>query len=170
MLRATVGEPIPLQVLLPDGSETMFVYATVVDSEGTQVEFLRLPHLVKGLYSANWTPSTEGWFGTMYDVYLDEARFTAAGYERAGEQIEVSSDRYKLERMLGLQHENSIIDRQAYSSTGRLLSARVRAFETAAAAAAATDTSTEGLRYTWEVSASYNDKDQLTNYKILRSP
>ena len=168
MRRATTGEPIPLQVVLPDGNETYYVVATVFsgDTTDTTVTTLILQHRLKGVYSVDWVASVEGYYTVVYDVYTDSSATKSAGYDRDGELVEVTSDKSNISRLLGLQHENSIVDQQTYSNTGKLLTARVRAYETAADAEAA---GIEGLRYTWAVQATYNTADQLISYRILRS-
>ena len=168
MLRATLGEPIPLQVLLPDGQEGLYVIATVSTAQGALVAEFSLEHQVKGLYSYGWTPTAEGYYSIIYDVYMDQALQEPAGvYDRDGEQVEVTSEKTNLTRLLGLQHENSVVDQQTYSPTGKLLTARVRAYDSTLHAALS---GTEGLRYTWTMQAQYNPAtDQLENYRILRS-
>lgn len=166
MLRATPGEPIPLQVLLPDGQEDLHVRAIVLSSDGVEVTRFALPHQSMGLYSATWTPLLEGFYSVVYDVFHDEENTLSAGYDRDGEQLDVNSDKIHLMRLLGLQHENSVVDQQVFSPSGRLLSARIRAYNTAENAAAAANV---GIRYVWTLQATYNNKDQLDSYKILRN-
>lgn len=166
MLRATPGEPIPLQVLLPDGQEDLHVRAIVLSADGVEATRFTLPHQSMGLYSATWTPQVEGFYSVVYDVFHDEDHTLSAGYDRDGEQVDVNSDKIHLMRLLGLQHENSVVDQQVFSASGRLLSARIRAYNTAADAATASNI---GIRYVWSLQATYNNKDQLDSYKILRN-
>lgn len=166
MLRATTGEPVPLQVLLPDGQEDLFVRAIVLTSDGSEIARLDLPHQTLGLYSVTWTPATEGFYSVVYDVFYDAEYSIPTSYERDGEQVDVNSEKLHLLRLLGLQHENSVVDQQVFSSTGRLVSARIRAYDSTANAAAAANA---GIKFVWTLQATYNSKDQLNSYKILRN-
>ena len=171
MLRATPGEPIPLQVLLPDGQEDLFVRATVLSASGPWLSApesfeLMLPHQTMGLYSATWTPAVEGFYSVVYDVFYDSDCTLSAGYDRDGEQVDVNSDKLHIMRLLGLQHENSVVDQQVFSPSGRLLSARIRAYDSTANATVASNV---GIRFVWTLQATYNNKDQLDSYKILRN-
>lgn len=171
MLRGTPGEPIPLQVLLPDGQEDLFVRATILPATGTWLSApdpleVPLTHQTMGLYTATWTPALEGFYSVVYDVFYDEEFSLPAGYDRDGEQVDVNSDKIHIMRLLGLQHENSVVDQQVFSASGRLLSARIRAYDSAVNAAAASNI---GIRYVWTLQATYNNKDQLDSYKILRN-
>lgn len=166
MLRATPGEPLPLQVLLPDGQEDLFVRAIVLTAAGQEVTRQLLPHQSMGLYTAEWTPTTEGFHSVIYDVFYDADCTVPTGYERDGEQIDVNSDKIHLMRLLGLQHENSVVDQQVFSPSGRLLSARIRAYDSADNATAAGNS---GIKFVWTLQATYNNKDQLNSYKILRN-
>lgn len=170
MLRATPGEPIPLQVLLPDGQEDLTVRATILAASGPWAsapapQVLTLPHQTMGLYSSTWVPSLEGFYSVVYDVFYDPECTLPANYDRDGEQVDVNSDKIHLMRLLGLQHENSVVDQQVFSASGRLLTARIRAYDTAANAAAALNA---GIKFVWQLQATYNAKDQLDSYKILR--
>lgn len=166
MLRATPGEPVPLQVLLPDGKEDLYVRAIVFTAAGEEVLRRLLPHQSLGLYSAEWVPTAEGFHSVVYDVFYDPECTLPASYERDGEQVDVNSDKIHLMRLLGLQHENSVVDQQVFSTSGRLLTARIRAYDSHANAVAAGNT---GIRFVWNLQATYNNKDQLDSYKILRS-
>lgn len=166
MLRATPGEPIPLQVLLPDGQEDLFVRAVVFTAAGQEVHRQVLPHQTMGLYSSTWTPTEEGFHSVVYDVFYDADCTLPTSYERDGEQVDVNSDKIHLMRLLGLQHENSVVDQQVFSSSGRLLSARIRAYDNVVNATAASNV---GIRFVWTLQATYNNKDQLDSYKILRN-
>lgn len=165
MLRATTGEPVPLQVLLPDGHTGLYVRVRIFDAAGTVTDELFLPHRSEGLYTAAWTPAEGGYYTAVYEVFIDAGMTIPAGYEKGGEQIDVNSDKVNIMRLLGLQHENSVVDQQVYSGTGRLLSARVRAYATHEDAVTA---GVNGLLFVWSIQAGYNTNDQLTSYKILR--
>lgn len=70
------------------------------------------------------------------------------------------------ERILGLLHENTVVDQQVYDGNGYLISSRIRAYDTKTNADAA---GSFGLMYTWTMTASYTGAN-LTNFKIVREP
>lgn len=174
MLRATLNEPVPLQIFVPDGRTDLFARVRVVDAAGTPVTTLYPLHQTAGLYSVTWQPSSEGYFSAIYDLYLDAGLTTMAEYERSAEVIEVSSDKTNIARLLGLHHENSLLDQQVYTANGRLSAARLRMYNSAAALAAASATSpnggTDGLLYTWSISATYDVSNQSRTFQIAREP
>lgn len=166
MLSATVTEPIPLQVLAADGRQDLFARIRVYDSAGNLATSLSGTHLADGLYSATWTPSTEGFFSYIADLFFDGAFLVSAGYEKQGELIDVNSNKTNVLRLLGLAHENSVVDQQVYNSDGGLVSARIRSYDNKANAQLAALT---GLRFTWSVYATYFEGN-VSSYKILKEP
>ena len=82
------------------------------------------------------------------------------------ETLDVSDERINIKRILGLVHENSVVDMQTYNSNGRLLTARIRAYDSKTNADLAGLT---GLLFTWNMSATYLGLS-LTNYKITLEP
>lgn len=165
MLRATLNEPVPLQVLVPDGLAGLFIRVRVVGSNGTVLTTLPLVHQLDGLYAVNWTPIQEGYHTALYDFYTDADYTVSAGYDRAAEQIEVSSDKTNIIRLLGLERDNAVLDEIVYNTQGRMTSGRVRAYNSAANAQAAGAT---GLLFVWRISSSYNTAQQLTSYSLVR--
>lgn len=173
MLRATLNEPVPLQIFVPDGRADLYARVRIIDSAGASVDTLFPLHQTAGLYSVNWTPGVEGYFSAVYDLYVDPALMTPANYESSAEVVEVSSDKTNIARLLGLHHENSLLDQQVYNTNGRLTTARLRMYDSAASLAAASATSpaggTAGLLYTWTVSASYDSSNQSKTFQIARA-
>ena len=166
MLRATTGEPVPLQVLLPDGQTGLFVRARIYSATGVALQTMSLAHKAEGLYMVSWTPSADGYYTVVYEVFADAGFTNPANYDKDGEQIDVNSDKLNVLRLLGLQHENAVVDQQTYSGSARLLSARIRAY---ASSADATTAGAAGLLFSWVLQAGYNANDQLVSYKILMS-
>lgn len=164
MIRATLNEPVPLQILTPDERADLYARARLFTPDGALVEEFNLPHMITGLYATTWTPNEEGYYSVVYDLFTDEAYTTPADYDREGELIEVTSEKVYLLRLLGLAHENSVLDQHVYNANGRLVSARLRNYDTKANAQAAGET---GLRFTWTVTATYNAAHQLTSYRIV---
>jgi hypothetical protein len=165
MLRATLNEALPLQVLVPDGNNGLYVRVRLFDPTGTLVTTLPLPNIAEGLYSVNWTPTQEGYVTAVYDLYLDSGYTVMSDYDRDGETVEVSSDKTNIMRLLGLAHENAVLDQEMYGSNGRLVSARLRAYDTKAHADAA---GLEGLRFVWAISASYDSQNHAAGFQIDR--
>lgn len=172
MLRATLNEPVPLQIFVPDGRTDLFARARVFSAAGALVTSVYPLHQLAGLYTATWTPADEGYYSAVYDLYSDPGLTTLADYERNAEVIEVSSDKTNIMRLLGLHHENSLLDQQAYTPNGRLATARLRMYDSAASLAAAAATSpaggTAGLLYTWAVTATYDLSNQSKTFEIAR--
>lgn len=167
MLRATLNEPVPLQAFATDGNEDLFVRVMLYDATGAVLSTLSPSHVSGGLYSVSWTPGIEGYFTAVYDFFLDAGYVQASpDHERAAEQIEVSSDKTNILRLLGLAHENAILDQQVYDNNRRLLSARLRAYNSKANAQAAGN---DGLLFEWSIGASYDEHARSTLFKIERA-
>lgn len=164
MIQATVNEPIPLQVFATDGRTDLYGKIYVYDSAGTLLHTFNASHVVAGIYGVLWTPTSEGYFTIMADLFYDPNGLVSAGYERRVELLEVSATKTNIMRLLGLAYENSIIDQQAYNPQGQLVSARIRVYDSKATAALA---GVAGLRFVYSVQADYNGPD-LSSYKILR--
>lgn len=72
-------------------------------------------------------------------------------------------------RLMGLLHENSMVDNQTYDSNGQLLTARLRVFDSAANLPAAPGgNETTGLLFEYNVTAGYAGLGVLNEYKIAR--
>jgi hypothetical protein len=165
MLRATLNEVIPLQVFVPDGRNDLFGQVRVFNVSGAQIVSVALVNIAEGLYSVNWLPAVEGYFTAVYDLYFDSGHTSHTDYERDCESIEVSSDKTNLLRLLGLAHENAVLDQEMYGSNGRLVSARLRAYDTKDHADAA---GLEGLRFVWSIAASYDSQNRAAGFQIDR--
>lgn len=173
MLRATLNEPVPLQIFVPDGRTDLFARVRVLDSLGAVITTLFPLHQTLGLYAVTWTPTVEGYYSAVYELFLDVGFTTAADYSRDAEVIEVSSDKTNIMRLLGLHHENSLLDMQVHVG-GRLTSARLRMYNSAANLAAAAASSpaggTAGLVYTWQITATYDGLNLSRLFQIARVP
>jgi len=170
-LLATVNKPINLEAVSAEGITSFFPQVRVYDSTGTLNTTLNLAHVAEGLYSVTWTPTTEGIYSAIYQFYTDAGHTLDAGLEKAGEQVDVNSERTNITRLLGLVHENSVFDLQTYDSDQNLLTGRVRAYDSAANANAAQAISpatyNTGKLYEWNLSASYTS-GVLSKWFILR--
>ena len=70
-----------------------------------------------------------------------------------------------LSRILGLMHENSLMDNTNYTN-GKLASARVRLYDTAANATLA---GADGVLYSYNIFAEYTGGGNLSKYKVVRT-
>lgn len=165
MLLASINQPIPLHVLITTGETSLHGQARVYNAQGTLSATVNLNHLNEGLYGALYTPTSEGVYTIVYQMYLDSGRTNPAMFQKQAESMDVSSHRQNIARILGLLHDNTVIDLQVYNSEGQLTSARIRAYDSSANAQIA---GTTGLLYTWTVTAMYNSNNQLTNYSVVR--
>jgi len=171
MLLATVNEAVTLSVLASDGRTDLYAQARIYNSSNILISTIDLAHAAEGLYQIQHTPTTEGYFSVVYQLYSDIGRTIDAGYEHQGEALDVNSFRTNILKVLGLVHENTVVDMQVYDVDGNLLSARVRAYDSAANASAAASISpasyVTGLRFTWNVGAEYS-LGLLSKYFITR--
>lgn len=171
MLLATVNEAVTLSMLASDGRTDLFGQARVYNSVGSLVATISLTHVAEGVYSVQYTPTIEGYFNIVYQLYFDAAHTVDAGYEHQGEIMDVNSMRTNVLKLLGLVHENSVVDQQTYDVDGNLQTARVRAYATAIdasnAAAVSPSSYNTGLKFTWQVNAEYS-LGLLSKYFIVR--
>jgi len=171
MLLATVNEAVTLSVLASDGRTDLYGQARLYNSAGSLSATVNLGHTSEGLYQAQHTPSVEGYFSVVYQLYFDSGHTIDAGYEHHGETLDVNSFRTNILKVLGLVHENTVVDMQTYDVDGNLLSARVRAYDSAInatnAAAVSPSSYVTGLKFSWTVSAEYAT-GLLNKYSIVR--
>jgi hypothetical protein len=166
LLRATLNEPVPLQALANDGRTDLFVRVTVLNPALAVEATLYPVHVTKGLYSVNWTPTAEGYYSAIYEFFLDSAYSVVAyDYPQNGETVEVNSDKTNIMRLLALNHENAVLDNQTYDGARRLLSARLRGYNSQANALAA---GTTGLLFEWYISAGYDSQSRANLFRIDR--
>lgn len=165
MLRATLNEPVPLQVLASDGRTDLFAQALIYQG-ATLLTTLSLPHLDTGLYGANHTPSAEGYFSVIYKLFYDAGFTVPADYDFESEILEVDTFKTNLLRVLGLLHHNAVLDQQIYDTAGNLLTARLRSYNSVLNAQAGGLT---GLLFTWNVVAEYTS-GRVSRFSIEEVP
>ena len=166
MIRATPNETLPLAALVTDNNSGLFCEARIYDGSGSFITNIDLTYQTDGLYVGSWIPSVEGYYTAVYSFFYDAAKTVAADdeYPKAAEQIEVTADKTNLLRILGLLHENAVLDQTTYNSEGNLLTGRLRVYDTKANATAA---GTAGLLFSYTIEATYN-AGLLQTYKILK--
>jgi len=173
MLRATLNEPVPLQIFVPDGRTDLYARVRVIDTLGSIITTLYPLHQTGGLYSVTWTSTLEGYYSAVYELFEDAGLTIPADYDRDAEVLEVSSDKTNIIRLLGLHHENALLDQEIHVG-GRLTSARLRMYNSAANLAAAAATSplggTTGLLFTWQIAAAYDGMNLSKTFQIARVP
>jgi hypothetical protein len=154
-----------------DGRTDLFARAQILTDTGSLVTTLTLPHQSLGVYGLNYTPTVEGYFTIVYQLYFDALFTIPAGYENAAETLDVSSFRTNILRTLGLAHQNSVVDLQTYDVDSNLTSARIRCYDTQANATAANAISpgayNTGLLFQYAVNASYGGA-MLLKYTITK--
>jgi hypothetical protein len=165
MLRATLNEAVPLQVLAADGKVDLYAKATLY-SDGALLSTVDLSHIDGGLYGASYTPSEEGYLSVVYRFFYDAGMTIPADYDLESEAIEVSSDKTNILRILGLLHHNATVDQQDYDDAGNLKFARVRSYKTPDDRLLGGLT---GLLFTWLVKASYTG-GRVSNFSIEEVP
>jgi len=134
------------------------------------VTSITLSHAAEGLYQAQYTPTVEGYFSTVYQFFFDVGLTIDAGYDLNGETLDVNSFRSNILKIMGLVHANSVVDQQGYDVEGNLISARIRNYDTSVNATAASAVSpaayNTGLRTTWTMSAEFV-LGQLKKYSVV---
>ena len=171
MLLGTPNAAITLSLLASDGRTDLYAQCTIYDDAGSTVSTETLTHVDQGLYTVQHTPTTAGYFSLVYDFFFDPAFTISAGYQKQGETLDVNDSRTNILRLLGLVHENSVVDEHVYDSEGKLLNARIRTYDNAGNAAAAAAISPApyptGLTFQYGMSAVYVS-GLLDRYYITR--
>lgn len=165
MLRATLNEPVPLQVLASDGRTDLFAQALVYQG-ATLLTTLSLPHLDTGLYGASYTPTAEGYLSVVYKLFYDNAFTIPADYDFESETLEIDTFKTNLLRILGLLHHNAVLDQQVFTPDGQLSTARLRSYDSVLNAQAGGLT---GLLFTWHVVAEYTS-GRVSRFSIEEVP
>lgn len=164
MISATLHEATPLTILAADGRSDLFGRVQLYQADGTLLQSMPLSHVADGLYSVLWTPQTEGYFTAVSQFFYDPGFAVPANYERTGELIEVSTTKTNILRIMGLHHENSVLDQQIYDADGNLLQARLRCYDSKANAVLGGN---NGIRFIYTIAASYTN-GALTRYAVTR--
>jgi len=164
MLSVSLNEAVKLRLLAADGASALFARVRLYNASGLLVSSLPMAHVAEGLYEASWTPAVEGLYSAVGQLFLDAGLTVDAGYEHVLEDVEVSTSKAALARLLGLVQENTVIDAQAYDVQGNLTSARIRTYDSKANALAA---GAAGLVASYTMTATYT-ANQLTDYKVVR--
>lgn len=166
MIITVPNAPIPLSMLASNGLSTLFGRARIYDKNALLVDTVSLNHIVDGLYSGLYTPTVEGVYGVVYQFFDDIGFTVPSDFERKIEVLDVDSMRTNILRILGLLHENTVVDQQTYNTNNQLLTARIRAYDSKTNADLAGAT---GLLFTWHANATFSGQ-HLTNFKITRDP
>lgn len=164
MIRATLGESVPLQVQVGTGQADLYGRVKVYDGNGDLYLTEALVHIENGLYGTTHTFSVEGHYTAVYQLFLDASFISASDFDIEAEAIEANSDKTNILRILGLTHDNVYIDNHTFDLQGNLLTSRVRHYDTKANADAH---GTLGLLNTWQISATYTG-ERLDSYKVTR--
>lgn len=120
---------------------------------------------VSGEYLVEFTPNLEGtWIVEVVVNPIQEAfKITAV----AGGAVDLSTILTQNDRILGLLHNNSILDNQTYDSQGQLLTARLRIFDDAVNVPVTPGGSeTTGLLFEYSIEADYAAVNEATRYSM----
>lgn len=173
----TVGNSIPIVMILEDGNVLQYPQARIYASGATTpLAVLDMDHKELGRYEAEFTPSIADVYSAVFIVYSDAIHtIENIVYTREVEQVLVTNDSIddlaaKLLRILGLVHENAFIDNTVHDGFGNLVAARVRLFDSKANADLATDggSETTGLVATYEVETAYEAECRMGTYRMTK--
>lgn len=176
-LPATVGTPVPIVMILEDGSETQHPQVELYAPGGlVPLAVVDLDHKVKGRYEASWTPPSANVFSAHFFVYADAGHtIENIVYVRAIEQVVATDSNLddlaaKIIRALGLLHENAFIDNTVHDALGSLVAARIRLFDSKTNVEAATDggSETTGLVATYEIETTYEADCRMGTYRVKK--
>jgi len=173
----SVGDIVPLALLLEDGNETQYPQAEVYAAGGTSpLATLDLVHKARGRYEANYTLTAAGVRTVVFITYADTAHTVEnITYSREQEQLIITQygiDDLALQliRVLGLVHENAFIDNTVHDTLDQLVAARVRVFDSKEHCEAATDGGYEtlGLVATYEIATTYESQGRMGTYRMKK--
>jgi hypothetical protein len=164
MLRATLGESLPVQIQASSGESALYARAKIYDIYGTNVSTIALPHIAGGLYGTTHIFSGAGYYTIVYQLFLDSGFSSPAEFDIEAETVEANSDKTNILRILGLTHDNTVLDNHVYNVEGNLTNVRVRSYDSKANALAA---GAAGLENTWSISAVYSSS-RLETYTVVR--
>ena len=155
MLRATPNEQLPLTTLVTDDNASLTGEVRVYDPSGTLTATVPLVY-TDGLYTGVWTPTAEGVFTAVYSFFYDAGKTTPANteYPKRAERIEVTYEKTNILRILGLLHENAVLDQMTHDSDGNMLTGRLRVYNNKGNADLA---GAAGLRYQYSIEATFNE-------------
>jgi len=164
MLVVNLNEVTPIRLLSADGSTSLFGRINIYNSSGVLVTTLSANHLAEGLYTADWNPTIEGTYTAVGQFFFDSLFTIDADYEKTMDDIDVSTVKANIIRLLGLVQENTVIDQQVYDLQSNLTGARIRTYNSKSNATAAGVT---GLVASYTMTAVYSS-NKLVDYKVVR--
>jgi hypothetical protein len=173
-LPATVGDPVPIVLILEDGVETRYPQAEVYEPGGVApIQTIDLPHKAKGRYEGSFTPSAANIYTLHFFIYADAGHTVEdITYTRSVDQIVATESNVDdlaagIVRILGLVHENVFIDKTIHDANGQLLEARVRVFDSAANVPTVPEgAETVGLIATYQMRTVYEGVGLMGHYKM----
>lgn len=136
----------------------------VLGVDGATLPVTTKPDLVNWLLDEELTEhDTPGTTGEL--ISLAASKATIAATISAALAVQ-------LERLLGLNRENAMIDMTTYNERGQLLSGRLRVFDSRTTALAATPGGheTDGLIATYSITSEYSLNGQMLMYRMTLEP
>lgn len=110
------------------------------------------------------TPNLEGYFTVVAELFYDALFTINAGYEKSIEHLEVNTIKAAIFRLLGLQHENSLVTNTIYDSGGNLTNCVVKCYDSKINCLLGGVT---GLIHQYSMTATYSGPS-MTNYTMVR--
>jgi hypothetical protein len=178
-LTTKVGVAVPLSLVIDDGNTAQYPRAEIYLPNGaTPVDQVTLPHRNKGRYEQSWIPTLVGIYVVHYVTYTDIGHTNPSStYSRELDQLFVTQSSQDdllaiLVRILGLTHENALIDQTEFDDCDQLISSRVRIYDSKANtdAAAIGGPGTTGLIATYQVLVTYEGPARMKTYKMVKLP
>jgi hypothetical protein len=182
IIALTIGDAAPLTLVLEDGDTGYFPQVNIYQpSNATPISTINLPHTAEGMYEGSYTPSGVGILKAVYTIYEDASHtIPASKYSKELDQIVTSQPENnvsiiseileKVTRILGMVQENVFIDNTVFDECSQLTGSRIRIFDSASTAGAATDggTETNGLIATYQVMVEYEAPGKMKTYRVVR--
>jgi len=147
--------------------ETTFTTRLWKDAVASAVSVTVTEIGTSGVYEVSFTPDDVGVWNVQ--VLADYNKETW-GNEYVASTSDTQGMVEKLNRLLGLSHENIFIDNTSYDADLQLVSARVRLFDSKVNCDAATDggSETTGLIATYQLTTTWEGLNQFGVYKQTR--
>jgi len=182
IIPVTLGETARLALVLENGDAAQFPQAKVYQpTVASPIATLNLSHTAEGLYESSYVPLAVGVLNIVYTVFSDAPRTVLnTNFSKELDQILTQAASNipslindlidKIIRLLGLTHENAVIDNTTYDDCCQMTASRLRIFDSAANASAATDGGSEtvGLIATYLVTAEYEGPSKMKLYRMVK--
>lgn len=146
--------------LAPSGF-TVVVWKDAVVQTGTTITITEIG--TSGEYKLSYAPTSVGFWKVEVRINVSDEILVHFC------QVGIGAGASGMSRVLGLLHENAMIDQQQYDAQGQLVSARVRVFDSKANVPNNPEGSeATGLLYTYIIESRWGGLNRNTMYKLTR--